>query len=264
MNSLKIKSLFIYPLKSCGGTDVIQISVDNNGLKYDRNFAVINKNNTIITAREYPKLLKIETLLKKSKLSIHLENETFQIDHNLFSDQIITVQLFNEIVKAESSEHYINNQLSEYLGEQCKLVKFSTIENSIKNKAFNDVSPIHLISEASLNDLNNKLKNPFTAHSFRPNIVISGGEAYEEESWKTLKIGTCKFKVVSKTARCSMITIDPKSLQKNKNQEPLRTLATYKKEDKSVNFGIYLEPINFGDFSIDDKIEITSETAIFS
>jgi uncharacterized protein YcbX len=40
--------------------------------------------------------------------------------------------------------------------------------------AYNDVSPYHLASLESLNDLNKRLSNPIKIHNFRPNIVVSG------------------------------------------------------------------------------------------
>lgn len=46
--------------------------------------------------------------------------------------------------------------------------------------AYPDCSPIHLISEASLVDLNTRLQKKVKMEYFRPNIVVSGCEAFEE------------------------------------------------------------------------------------
>ncbi len=256
MDLLKIQNLFTYPIKSTKGNKNSKILVTKNGFINDRNFAIIDKYNKIITAREKPELLKIEALVKKSELTIHLSTNSSTVDFSCFSKKSIKVSLFNEITKAKTIDNRINNLLSKYLNEECRLIKFLATENEINNKAFNDIAPIHLITTASLDDLNQKLKNPLTIHNFRPNIVISGCKAYEEETWKSIKIGTCEFEIISKTERCSMTTIDPYTLQKNKHQEPLRTLASYKKEDKSVNFGIYLTPTTIGTINYSDKIKI--------
>ncbi|WKX75303.1 MOSC domain-containing protein [Zobellia laminariae] len=65
--------------------------------------------------------------------------------------------------------------------------------------SFSDISPIHLISEESLNDLNSKLESPVTIQNFRPNIVVSGCAAYEEDNWSSITIGDCEFEVTLKT-----------------------------------------------------------------
>ncbi len=257
MDSIKIQSLFTYPIKSTKGVKNSSISVSESGFIHDRNFAIIDENNKIITARERPELLKVEAIIKKTKLYINFTNNAIVVDLANFSKKTIQVSLFNEITTVKPIDDQINDLLSEYLNQECKLIKFYASKKNIINKAFNDLAPIHLISIASLHDLNKKLKTPLTIHNFRPNIVISGCDAYEEESWKILKIGSCEFDVISKTERCSMTTIDPNTLQRNKQQEPLRTLSTYKKENKSVNFGIYLMPVTLGHIKYSDKIKIT-------
>ena len=77
--------------------------------------------------------------------------------------------------------------------------------------ALQDGYPLVLISTASLEDLNRRLSKaatlpgkadswwgapaagtpppPLGADRFRPNLVVSGCEAYEEDSWKRVRIG---------------------------------------------------------------------------
>lgn len=46
--------------------------------------------------------------------------------------------------------------------------------------AYPDVGPVMLLSEASVKNLSNKLEKEVTVERFRPNIVISDCEAFEE------------------------------------------------------------------------------------
>jgi uncharacterized protein YcbX len=70
---------------------------------------------------------------------------------------------------------------------------------------------------------------------FRPNLVFSGGKAFEEDEWDKVKIGKSLFKITKPCARCVMTTIDQKTGIKGK--EPLQTLAKYRTISNKVMFG---------------------------
>jgi len=84
--------------------------------------------------------------------------------------------------------------------------------------------PFLLISEASLGELNGRLAEPLPINRFRPNLVVSGGTAYQEESWYRIRIGSVLMRVVTSCIRCEMTTIDQKTA--SKGVEPLETLGT--------------------------------------
>lgn len=48
--------------------------------------------------------------------------------------------------------------------------------------AYPDCSPIMVLSEASLADLNTRLEKKVKMDNFRPNIVVAGSSAFEEVS----------------------------------------------------------------------------------
>jgi len=54
--------------------------------------------------------------------------------------------------------------------------------------AYNDVSPFHLGSIESINDLNKRLVNPIKIHNFRPNIIVSGVDTPYGEVKYSLRI----------------------------------------------------------------------------
>lgn len=51
---------------------------------------------------------------------------------------------------------------------------------SLHQIAYSDASPILILSEASLADLNSRLEKKVKAMNFRPNIVVSGCGIYAE------------------------------------------------------------------------------------
>ena len=107
--------------------------------------------------------------------------------------------------------------------------------------SFADGYPFLIIGEASMNDLNNRLKNgtnpesPLSSRRFRANFIFSGGEPYQEDQFSNFKIGEVDFKGVKKCARCVLTTRDPDTCIKGK--EPLQTLTTYRQIGTKILFG---------------------------
>jgi uncharacterized protein YcbX len=117
-----------------------------------------------------------------------------------------------------------------------------------------DGYPILLISQASLDDLNSRLHDPVPMNRFRPNIVVSGTHAFDEDHWRHFEISGIPFSGVKPCARCVMTTIDQDSAVKG--NEPLATLNTYRKRNNKVLFGQNVLPLDEGVIRVGDTIHI--------
>lgn len=93
--------------------------------------------------------------------------------------------------------------------------------------AYPDATSYCLINEASVTDLNTRLEKPVNPEQFRPNFVIKGASAYEEDTWGWVKIGDVIFKTVMPCTRCIFTTVDPETGIKNPKAEPLKTLKRF-------------------------------------
>jgi uncharacterized protein YcbX len=102
--------------------------------------------------------------------------------------------------------------------------------------SFSDGFPNLMISEASLNDLNSRVDIELTMNRFRPNIVISGCEAYGEDKLGHFTIGANDFYAVKPCSRCVITTVNPQTGEKE-SREPLKTLALFRKKQNKVFFG---------------------------
>jgi len=121
--------------------------------------------------------------------------------------------------------------------------------------SFADDFPYLLISEASLEALNDRMKQPIEMNRFRPNFVVSGTEPFAEDSWKYIQIGTIGFYVASPCERCVLTTVDPAT--GTKGHEPLKTLATFRKDGHKVLFGQNVIGLQIGTVHEGDRITIT-------
>lgn len=138
--------------------------------------------------------------------------------------------------------------ISRYLGTGARLVRF---DPSFKRPSsmrwtggvtalnrFSDGYPLLLISEASIADLGARLGSSVSFKRFRPNIVISGVERYEEDYLDTLAAEGVALKFVKPCTRCVTINTDQDSGEVS--EEPLAMLGTYRQDarvDGAITFG---------------------------
>jgi uncharacterized protein YcbX len=128
--------------------------------------------------------------------------------------------------------------------------------------SFADGYPFLITSEASLADLNDRLlgsgEETIPMNRFRPNLVISGCPAFAEDMWPRLKIGAVVFRAGGPCGRCIVTTTDQLTAERGK--EPLRTLASYRRDatdPADVNFGQNLiHETKSGTLRIDDAVEV--------
>ena len=102
---------------------------------------------------------------------------------------------------------------------------------------FADGYPILVISRASLAELNSRLPKALPMERFRPNIVIDGVGAYDEDRMHELRAGPVTLRIVKPCMRCSITTTDQEQGAVD-GVEPLRTLKEYRynKEQRGVAF----------------------------
>nr|KAG5704223.1 hypothetical protein BaRGS_012511 [Batillaria attramentaria] len=122
--------------------------------------------------------------------------------------------------------------------------------------AFTDYCSYLIATEESLVALNQRLMDPVTMLTFRPNIVIQGSPAFDEDTWNEIQIGdSATFRMLFPCPRCLLTTVNQTTGVRNENSEPLKTLQSFRcfpKYDKSPLFGVYATldipaPIKVGD-----------------
>ncbi|XP_019869882.2 mitochondrial amidoxime reducing component 2 [Aethina tumida] len=129
-----------------------------------------------------------------------------------------------------------------------------------------DMAAIHLINQASIDDLNQRLSNEdkITALNFRPNFTIKGEnlKPYEEDKWDWIKIGDVILRNAMECGRCVLTTINQDTAERNRSMEPLKTLKLYRigdGPDKYPVMGAYLKFITLGQVKVGDKVYIGSQ-----
>jgi uncharacterized protein YcbX len=105
---------------------------------------------------------------------------------------------------------------------------------------FADSFPFLVANQGSLDELNRQLQSKGEAavpmNRFRPNIVLQGLDAYEEDYIASLRIGKMVFALVKRCARCPIPNIDQSTAVSA--AEPGITLAAQRRFAEGVLFGV--------------------------
>jgi uncharacterized protein len=272
-----ISELYIYPVKSLGGITVNEVQITDRGFEYDRRWMLVDANNRFLTQREHASMALLQTALVSKGIEVHQKNnpnEKIVIPFLFKQQEKIAVTIFDDICEAVTISNEIDRWFSSYLQIACKLVympddslrkvdsRYAREEKNIT--AFSDGYPILMLSKASLADLNGRLPEALSINRFRPNLVIDGVSAFEEDSMEHFTINDISFYGVKPCARCVVTTINQQTIEKGK--EPLKTLATYRMKNNKIYFGQNIIPATVGKVKIGDNITILKQTvpAIFS
>ena len=265
MSELVITEIWIYPVKSLGGIQLHSAKVLPKGLEHDRRWMLIDGGNQFMTQRTFPAMALFRLLYESGKFSIRHGNQVIGLPLS-HGNTRITATIWDDTVDVYEVSPAHSEWFSEILGMDCRLVSFPE-ENarpvdprySIHHEQVSlaDAYPLLIIGQSSLDNLNQRLREPLPMNRFRPNLVFKGGEPYEEDSWKEFRVGLNRFAAVKPCARCVVTTVDQETAIKGK--EPLATLSSYRRKDNNVYFGQNLLPLDHFEISTGDQIVLEQE-----
>uniref|UniRef100_A0A1Q3FM35 Putative molybdenum cofactor sulfurase n=1 Tax=Culex tarsalis TaxID=7177 RepID=A0A1Q3FM35_CULTA len=248
----ELAELYIYPIKSCGAIRVNHMDCTvigpKLGLLRDRIMMITRTDGTYICARTFPKLLLIQPSFdeqyERMTLSAPEMPDITVAINDLFSVDPVKAWVWGQSVTAKDCSEEIAHWISRFVLNEdfgLRLVFYPldiptrpVRETQHVNLTARDTGALHnstsfmLLTEASVGDLNQRLKKPVTAQQFRPNFVVKGPGAFEEDDWKWIKIGETVYRNVKPCNRCSVITVDPETGIQSSEHEPMKTLKTYR------------------------------------
>lgn len=87
-----------------------------------------------------------------------------------------------------------------------------------------------------------------SASRFRANLIVTGPEAYHEDTWRRIKIGFYEYDVSARTARCKMPNVDQFTGERHPS-EPDKTLRSFRAVDEGAGpnvgcLGVQMVPIS--------------------
>ncbi|GAP82461.1 putative MOSC domain-containing protein [Rosellinia necatrix] len=190
------------------------------------------------------------------------------------------VKIWKEVVRALDMSTELPRELMLYLGVSNKLGLFRVDPAKLREvyrcaprkgdagyqpvTGFQDAYPLHMMTLNSLQQFSEEVPKDdqleeLDARRFRPNIILSGVPAYDEETWKKARFRPGKsglyndavFHVSCRTVRCKMPNVDPITGERHP-REPDHSLRTRRDVDKGAPLngclGMQLTPL----FEVDE------------
>lgn len=256
-----LSDITLYPIKSCAGISLREATLTRAGLMteqiYDREWMVVDAAGNALTQREHPRMALISPRLKATTLELRAPGMLrLEIELGLPDPELaptLTVQVWDDRVKAYDCDEVTAAWFSNAVGVPCRLVRFHPDAQRLASEKwtkgvaaptlFSDGYPVLVIGSASLADLNGKLQAAGRAalpmNRFRPNLVLDGIEAFEEDYAESFQLGDAVLRPVKPCPRCPMPSIDQAT--GTFGPDPLDILQGYRAKpelDGAICFGM--------------------------
>ncbi len=252
-----VSALNVYPIKSCAGVVLSEALLVETGIEFDRAWMVVDPAGDLVTQRELPRMALIQPSFKNGELvlrapgmlALHLKLDTVE--------KPTRARVWNDIVKAYDMGALAAQWFSDFLGPTLRLVRFDPDQQRLSDpkwagdvaaeNAFADGYPLLVANTASLDDLNTRLAArgvaPVTMARFRPNLVLGGLSAFDEDHIDEVRIttanGLVRLRLVKPCTRCTIPNVDP--LSAATSTEPGDTLQGFRADprmDGAITFGM--------------------------
>ncbi|RAP73699.1 MOSC domain-containing protein [Paenibacillus montanisoli] len=227
-----------YPVKSFGGEALQSSRIEPYGLYGDRSHAFIDETkegwDRYFTARTAPAMLRY-----KAALSVEEPGE---------SAHFPGLRITAPDGRAMQWDDALLQEIQPYSRQ--KLTLLAHTPQSLDLLAV-DTASVLIITDSSLRKLEAMWGKPLDPLRFRANMLITLEDgASDENGWlgKQLTIGSARLQVDECCERCSLITVDPASLERDPSL--LRTVN----ERLQLNFGVYASVRQTGDVRVGDAV----------
>jgi uncharacterized protein YcbX len=268
-----------FPVKSCRGEMLSEAVVEPWGLRGDRRWMLVDDLGEAVTIRErkgmvlvHPEIRADGGLLVRDTSGSGLADLSVDVPSGADTTPVSLFRgtPFLAAVAAPEAHEWF----SKAVGEQVRLVHAEDPSRRPANPAyagpgvpmaFADGYPLHLATEESLADLNDRIlegpmadQGPLPMVRFRPNVVVHGAAAWAEDGWRRLRIGDAVYRSVKGCARCTIPTTDEVTAERFK--EPTATMARFRRWDGAVWFGTNLVCDTPGvTIRVGDEVEVLDE-----
>jgi uncharacterized protein len=261
---LTLSHLNVYPVKSCRGIPLGTATLDRWGIQHDRNWMVVDVEGRFVSQRTQPRLALVEPAVGRECLTLRApEMAALELPVTGRAGPERTVSVWDSVCRALDQGDAAAEWFSRYLGQPMRLVRIGAgFERAVSETAypagaevgFADGYPLLVLSLASLAALNARLSKPVPMNRFRPNLVIDGCSAFDEDGWTRIRVGRVTFQLVTQCQRCVITTVDQAT--GTSTTEPLATLATFRRSGDGVVFGRNAIHQDVGLLRVGDGIEV--------
>lgn len=258
-----VSRLFVYPIKSCAGVELQESLLIETGLEFDRAWMVVDEEGEFLSQRELPRMALIRPTLKYSEMVLRAPG---MLALHIAFDRVeapVRVRVWDDEVAAYDMGDIAAQWFSDFLSEggarrKLRLVRFDPEHRRLSShkwtgevealNQFADGFPLLVISEASLAEFNARMQaaghDAVGMERFRPNLVLAGIEAHDEDRVDEVRIdtgdgGLVLLRPVKPCARCTIPDVDPATAETGTAvNETLRAYRADPRLDGALTFGM--------------------------
>ncbi|WP_026405094.1 MOSC domain-containing protein [Actinomadura rifamycini] len=253
-----LTELNVYPVKSGGGTALRTAELLPTGLRYDREFMLVNAEGRSLTQRDSGAMALMRPSFDGEVLTVTAPGAAPLVHKALTGDgEPRDVLVHWKECRGVDQGDEAAAWFADLLGRECRLVRFAGRRETSRGGGvvqYADGYPLLLISKESLDDLNGRLAEPLPMNRFRPSLVVEGLGAFGEDGARLLRIGGTLIEAIKPCTRCVITTTDQETGERGR--EPLRTLAAYRSGEGGLLFGQNCVPRTVGTLAVGDPVEI--------
>lgn len=251
----QVVELWVHPIKGVKGMSVDEWPLEERGLLFDREWAVVeldtgnavssNKHQRLATATATidadKRRLRVTAPSMPEPLVLSIGPASRLDDHDDESKRIRNVTIFGMSGTALEEGEEAKQWFSTLLRRPVVLCRIRAPRlprespNHVGTSApsdvigFHDYATLHIICRDGVRWLQQSMpshvqsKLQLTTQQFRANVVVDGVPFPEEDSWQTLTIGTVPMRVAKQSGRCVIPTHDADGVR-GMEFEPTATL----------------------------------------
>lgn len=267
---MRVTGLYTYPIKGCYRNEHDEAQVEPWGLAGDRRFMVVSVEGAMLTQRDVPELVRVRPRYEGEKLVLTADGHD---DLTVVGGpaQLIDTNVHRTRLQASLVSVAADEWLTAVLDRPTRLVFLDDTQRRPVGRqasqpadrvSFADAYPMLLANTASLDAVNDWLieaesfDRPMPMTRFRPNIVITGADAWAEDSFagRVLSIGGVTFRGATICDRCVVTTTDQETGKRG--HEPLRALGAHRNIDQQLLFGLNMIPDGVGTIRVGDEVVV--------
>ncbi len=255
---IRIDRLWVHPVKSCAGFSPERARLTEAGLEHDRRWMLVDRDDEFLSQRELARMALVRPLPAPQGLYVEAPGAPALFIPDPGADAPRRrVRIWNDELEARDAGDAAAAWFGAVLGTPVRLVCFDDAARRLSNRRwtgtieapnrFSDGFPLLLVSRAAIDALNRRLAAgflpPLDERRFRPNLVLEGLEAHDEDRLAAIRLdtpaGVVELRPVKPCTRCPIPNIDPDTAIAS--DQPGDALTRYRSDPRlggAITFGM--------------------------
>ena len=265
-----ITAIHGYPVKSCRGSALDRAEFTPTGVTGDRRLMIV-RDGAFVNQARLPGLARVAPTRIDDGTIAFSRTDGAEHAHAVTGDgEQFALEYYGCPVTVVDQGDAVARFVSEEVGADVRVValqapftrhvpleEFALVDGTSQTR-FTDIAPVLVTNEATLDDLNGRLASPVPMDRFRPNVVVSGLDAFEEDDLTALAGGGLRLLRATYCERCAVTCTDQQTGERSK--EPLATLKSYRHRENGfaggVLFGAYMAVEGSGTLAVGDRLTV--------